>query len=181
MVDTIQCSECPELVPDDSALPDEQRTPCPKCGSRGRVRKTKVIESVGATIGISWNVYTREFIETARDYFNKGEYSVTVLFAHTACEIASEQAFSRHFADHGLSAFEESISKLIPSFSMMDDRVRKLHTALSGKQIGEQSFWSQYTDSVRLRNKVIHEGKSVTRDEANNTLNVIKEFIEYLK
>lgn len=45
----VTCAECHGPVPDDSASPAEERTPCPACGSTGRSHSVHVTDLAGAT------------------------------------------------------------------------------------------------------------------------------------
>jgi DNA-directed RNA polymerase subunit RPC12/RpoP len=43
---TIQCGECQRRVQDDGGLPEEERSPCPYCGSRTRLFNVSVHETI---------------------------------------------------------------------------------------------------------------------------------------
>ena len=76
-----------------------------------------------------------------------------------------------------LTDIEEALDDLLPNYNLGNEKVRKLYVALSGDKVHEAKFWSAFQEHVTRRNKVVHEGKEVTRDEAEASLMAATELI----
>ena len=103
---------------------------------------------------------------TARRLAAEGHSEVAVVTALMACETASERAFAYWFHKHGVAQLEDPITELFPSYSLANDRVRKVYGALSGDKIHEQAFWPQFKETAKLRGNVVHRGSRATPAEA---------------
>lgn len=61
----------------------------------------------------------------------------------------------------------------------MNDRIRKLYTALTNDNIEHQSFWSAFKKSAVLRNKIAHNGKIASKQEARDSYKAASAFITH--
>ena len=128
MAGQIECGGCHAQIPDDSALPDDRRTPCPHCQSKARIHSAHVTTAVGTSVSILWNVisYTDKLFDTARRLFHEGEYGIAVVVAHMACEVAVERALTKEFAARGLEYLEDAVTGMMSGYNLGNDRHCKL-------------------------------------------------------
>ena len=101
-------------------------------------------------------------------------YEISVVIAQMACEVSVERIFGLFFTHRGLKEFEAPIEDLLPSFNFGNDKVRKLYTALTGDNIQSEFFWSEYKTMVSIRNKAVHAGERIQKNQAQMVLRVAK-------
>jgi len=53
--------------------------------------------------------YPQKLLDMAKGLIDAGEFSIAVVVAHIACEVATDRAFTKAFAAKGLDYLEESI------------------------------------------------------------------------
>ena len=184
MSDSIFCGKCGKPIIGESPSGDAaQRQPCPQCGSLTRrfdVQVSDAITVVGCVTAMVIT-YPERLLTTAKILIDNGEFSIAVVVAHMACEISTERALSQAFAAKGIEYLEESVEDLLPGYNLANDRVRNIYNALKGDEIQKQSFWQAFKQSAALRNKVIHQGKVVTKSEAEDSVKAAGELVAYLK
>jgi DNA-directed RNA polymerase subunit RPC12/RpoP len=182
-MDEVACANCKALVPDDSALSDDERTPCPHCGSKGRVHAVRYTSTVGVGGSFSFKVisYPDRLLETAKRLFDSSDYSIAVVVAHMACEVAVERALSRAFGAKGIADLEGAVTGLMNGYNLGNDRHCELFVALTRKAIKSEPFWAKFKESAARRNKAIHDGKVATEQEAEESLKAAAAFVAYLQ
>lgn len=119
-------------------------------------------------------------LEKARTLFDQHEYEHATIAAQSACEVAIGQVMRRLIAVHATSlqkALEGFISR---QFSLSQSRMCDLWGALSGHDIRQADFWTRYREHAVRRNGVVHEGNSVTRAEAGESIQVALEICGYV-
>ena len=184
MAGQIQCGNCETMVPDDSALSDDKRTPCPKCGSKARIHNVQVSCTVSVSVTATATVitYPQSLLTLARSFINQGHFQMATIVCHMACEIAVERALSAGFVARGIPDLEEPIEKLLNGYNMGgNDRLRKLYTALTKDEIQNKPFWAEYKASAERRNAIIHCGASVDKPEAEKSFATATSFVTHLK
>ena len=120
-------------------------------------------------------------LRTARDLLDRGDYQFTVVAAQTACEVYVEVALSellRRRPEFG--PLGEVIPDLLTSYSLMDGRGRRVFAALTGHRVSDADFWPNYRLHVERRNRVVHRGDPVTRDEAFGSLGAVESLFAYV-
>jgi hypothetical protein len=204
----VPCANCGMMVPDDTHLPAASRTPCPRCRSTGRSQNVvmsggvsvplRSIPSatpppgpgpgpppggvpVGLAVGPIVVTYADNLLATARRLFDNGDYSIAVVVAHMACEVAVERALAKAYTAKGVNYLEDAVGDLLPGYNLANDRVRKLYTALTGKDPTGQGYWPAFKASATRRNRAVHEGTFATQADAQDTLNVTSAIVSYLK
>jgi len=156
--DGIVCAQCGQPIIDESTRGElEKRNPCTNCGSLART----VSGYAQGTIALSWSMaqaevitYPQTLLSTARSLINDGQFSISVVVAHMACEIATERSLSESFARNNIQHLEESITDLLNGYNLAGDRNRKLYTALTGDEIQNQPFWEEFKRSAKRRNNI---------------------------
>lgn len=67
------------------------------------------------------------------------------------------------------------------TFTVTNDRLRRLYIGLTNNAIQEQPFWGRYKEHVARRHRVVHKGYVTTQAEAEQSLIVAREFVEHIK
>jgi HEPN domain-containing protein len=120
-------------------------------------------------------------LEKARTLFDLGEYEHATIAAQGACETVMAQSLRSLIAVHASSlqkALEGFISR---QFSLSQGRMCDLWGALAGDDIRQAEFWKRYREHLTRRNSVIHhEGSSVSREQAEESMVVAREFCDYV-
>ena len=155
------CRECGHVITDETPSTDPaQRKPCPQCGAL--TRTISVSGEICATLDITASVelitYPQRLLATCKGFIEDGQYGISVVVAHMACEVAAERALSAAFALKGLQHLEDPVLDFLNGYSLANDRNRKLYAALTGDHIEQQSFWQAFKESATRRNKILHTG-----------------------
>jgi hypothetical protein len=183
----IFCASCGEPIPDDcmnEAL--ERRTPCAKCGSIVRNYRLNTesghLTLTGSDVTLTVVRYPEILLQTAKRLFDNDEYAVAIVVAHTACEVAVERVISQSLAQSNISQIADPVDKLLNGYSLSNPKVRSLFDALTGKKVAvdKQNIWGKFCKSAIRRNRAVHAGEQPTRDEAEESLLVAREMVQYL-
>jgi len=105
---------------------------------------------------------------------------IAVVTAQMACEIFAEIALSEIFRSKSLSYLEDPIDELLPNYNFANDKVRRLYVALTGDKIHHAFFWEDYKRMVALRNKAVHAGGRVPKEQAEVGVRTAEHFIAHL-
>src|SRR5262249_41237884 len=125
--------------------------------------------------------YPRNLLSVARTLIDEGRFSIAVIVAHMACEIATERSLAEAFAIKELQYLEASVDDLINGYNLANDRIRKLYTALTGDEVQTAAFWQNFKESAQRRNKIIHGGTIVGKTEAEEAYEAATAFVAHLK
>ena len=125
--------------------------------------------------------YPSTLLSAASDLLQQGQYGISVVVSHMACEVAAERALSESFAKKGLAYLEEPVFAFLNGYNLASERNRKLYSALTGDEIHTQSFWQAFKESSARRNEVMHKGKVVGAVEAESSLSAARLVIEHLE
>ncbi len=180
----ISCAQCGQPITGEplSGAP-AQRKPCPQCGSTARIFSVHV----HATITLSGSVqaeiitYPQTLLSAARSLIDDGQFSIAIVIAHMACEIASERVLSDAFAHKGIQYLEESLNDLLNGYSLANERLRTLYTALTGDEVQKQSFWQKFRESATCRNQIVHRGTIVGKAEAEESFKATSDLVAHLR
>ncbi len=118
---------------------------------------------------------------TARNLIGSNEFSVAVVVAHMACEVKVARVLTDSFQAKGLTHLEEAVVDLLPGYNLANKRIRNVYNAIKGDDIHNQPFWAAFVASAERRNKVTHEGLIVNKEEAEASLKVARELVDYLQ
>ncbi len=136
------------------------------------------ISGPGAQLTVA--TYPETLLRTAQRLFGDGQYSMAVVVAHMACEIAAERSMGEAFRARNIVDLEEAIEELLNGYNLASKRVRNLYVALTGDEIHNQPFWATFTESARLRNCIIHNGAIVSKAKADELLQATSALIAHL-
>jgi len=70
---------------------------------------------------------------------------------------------------------------MLPSYNLANDRVRNLYNAVTRKAIQQQSFWPAFRESATRRNQAVHEGRILTKAEAEASLKAATDLVAFLR
>lgn len=185
MDDGALCKNCGTAITGDLAGDPAQREECPKCGSVVREFVMNAAPGsytfTGSDADLTHVLYPDKLLITARDLIEKGEFSISVVVAHMACEISAERSISRAFKEKGIDILEQPVEALLPGYSLANDKVKDLYNAVTGSEIQKQPFWQQFKESATRRNKAVHAGEIATKEEAEDSFKAASSLIAYLK
>ena len=125
--------------------------------------------------------YPQKLLAVAKGLIDAGEYSIAVVVAHIACEVAADRAFTKAFAAKGLDYLEEPIGAYFSGSRINRGRNQKLYTALTGDRIQDEPFWPRYLTSLERRNGITHKGAIVGKTEAEESFAVVTDFVAHLE
>jgi uncharacterized protein YutE (UPF0331/DUF86 family) len=148
-----------------------------------RVSITPAVERDTAMpmVAIGGRPYHRDLLERAYRLKDDGDFELAVVAAQIACELLTERVFSVVLAAEALESLEDPLSKLVRGFNLADDRVRDLYVGLSGDRVQDQTFWREYKEHVKRRNKVVHSGKRVDVDGASKSVQAAADLVDHLE
>jgi hypothetical protein len=100
---------------------------------------------------------------------DQGQFNISVVVAHMACELATEKSLSNAFASKRIKYLQASVTDYLNGYSLAHDRIRRLYTALTGDAIEHTPFWGSFKQSAKRRNKIIHSGMIIQKSDAENS------------
>jgi hypothetical protein len=113
--------------------------------------------------------YPRVLMNVARSLIDQNQFTIAVVVAHMACEVATEQMLSQSFSTKGLEYLKASVTDFLNGYSLYNKRNRKLYVALTGDEVHKATFWSKFKESARRRNNIMHEGLTVDKADAEES------------
>jgi len=180
----ICCRECGHVITDEAPNADlAQRKPCPQCGALTRITSTsgEICITFDMTGSLELITYPQKLLATCKGFIEGGQYDMSVVVAHMACEIATERTLSAAFTSQGIQHLKGPILDFLNGYSLANDRTRKFYTALTGDHIEQQSFWLAFKESAARRNKIIHSGSVISQAEAQSSYEAASDFVSHLK
>ncbi len=139
------------------------------------------IVKVTVTADATVITYPQKLLAFAKGLIDAGEFSIAVVVAHVACEVAADRSFTKAFAAKGIDYLEEPIGAFFSGSAISRGRNQRLYTALTGDGIQEEPFWPRYLTSVTRRNRIAHKGEIVGKTEAEESFAVATDFVAHLE
>ena len=184
MAGRLFCHNCNTPIRDEPPGGDpSQPRACPQCGTvlprhDGEV-SAGMLPGRPATTHVS--AYAEALLATARRLIADGEFGVAVVVAHMACEISVERALSRAYEGKDTGFLGESAEEMLPCYNLANDRARNLYNAVTGNEVHQQSFWDAFKESAIWRNQAVHEGRNLTKAEAEASLKAASDLVAFLR
>ena len=122
---------------------------------------------------MSFSTYPQQLITLAERLLREKEFSISVVVAHVAAEIAAGRRLTEAFA-------ARAIPDLKWGSILTNERLRSLYTALTGDAIANEPFWSAFGPSRKLRNRIAHAGKVASQSDAERAIAVASAVIRHL-
>ena len=152
--------------------------------SKGEVHELAVTSGfkMGSSLAADGHIitYPQRLLTLAQESIDRGEYSISIVVSHIACEVATDRAFAQAFRAKKIEYLENAIEKLLPGNNLGNENVRRIYTAMTGDEIQNQPFWRRFKDSAARRNKVSHNSMIYEKSDAEASLVVAKEFVAHL-
>jgi hypothetical protein len=182
--DATRCAGCGNpIVGEPPNLKTEERKPCPKCGSKTR-RSIERLEDglrLSTTANESIIPYPAKLLAVARNLIEGGEWSISVVVSHMACEVAAERRMSAAFESRGIQDLKYPVLEFLNGFNLVTQRNRDLYTALTGDPVAGQAFWDGFKKSSKRRNDIVHGGEIATETEAKDSHAAASALVKHLK
>jgi hypothetical protein len=101
--------------------------------------------------------------------------------AHAACEVAITAAIKRLIARRS-PGLQDALEGLIGNnrYSLKDPKVAALWDALAGGRTTESRFLGRLPSAYDRRNGIVHAGKSVSRRQALDSIEVAQELCDHV-
>jgi hypothetical protein len=120
------------------------------------------------------------WLERARELLAFGDHDYATVAAQTACEVVTAETMRQLIAKHA-HPLQVAIEKLVAGrFSLAHDPVRALWADLTGDAISKAAFWEPYTRHRVRRNRIVHEGQSVTAQQAAESVKIAQELCTHV-
>lgn len=183
MAESNACGNCGELLTESANTSVENRQPCPKCGStRRRISlSARISGSVRITANPTVITYPMALLTIAQSLIDQGHFNIAIVTSHMACEVAAERALDAAYAAKNLETLGEAIEDFMSGYNLANKKNRKLYNALTGTELENEPFWSQFMKASEKRNKIVHRGGQAIKKEAEDALQAAKELITHLK
>ncbi len=124
--------------------------------------------------------YSEGLLAVAQGLIDDGQYSIAVVVAHMACEVATERCLSDAFEANDIPHLENPVTNLLNGYNLANKRNRKLYSALTGDAVEDQPFWQAFTESAKRRNHAVHGREVVDAAGAEASLGAATAFVEHL-
>jgi hypothetical protein len=111
---------------------------------------------------------------------NEKKFEMAVVTAHMACEVATERSLSKALRELNKPGLQEAVTDLLNGYNLAREKTRKLYTALTGDQVAQQPFWSDFKDSATRRNHIVHKGLTVVDMDAQKSVDAANRLVAHL-
>jgi hypothetical protein len=111
MTSDSKCASCGAQIIEESQA---HRKPCPECGSLARELSIEGHATIEITTTGEPTIipYPEQLLSTSRQLIGDGHFSIAIVVAHIACEVAAERAISNAFKSKDLQYLEDPLRKL---------------------------------------------------------------------
>lgn len=171
-----ECSDCGELLePDTLSGP---RMPCPNCGSMARKISLQMYDHIHLS---ARDVrYENELLQEAHELLTMNKFGAAIVVAHSACEVAVDLRIREEWDHRGLADLQGEVPRRFNGHNLGNEQVRTIFNALTETRVEDQPFWSGFERSSRLRNKIVHQGKQATKEDAQTAIEAADGLIAYV-
>ena len=177
------CGSCGQpVIGEHPSGETAERRPCPTCGSLTRrfALEAHAFAHATTTAELSVTTYPQALLSTANDLLQRGQFGISVVVAHMACEVATERAMSKSFQLKRIAYLEDPVLGFLNGYNLANNRNRLLYTALTGDEVQQQQFWPAFKDSATKRNEIMHQSRIVGQSEAHASLAAAKALIAHI-
>jgi hypothetical protein len=115
-----------------------------------------------------------DLLDSARRFIAQEHHGVAVVLAQTAAEVFTEQMRTQ-LVQRQVSA---DVGKWIVSRTGRARARIDFYVAVTGDRIkDDHEFWPEYTKHLARRNEVVHQGRRVSKEEAEHSCRVVQTMI----
>jgi hypothetical protein len=134
----------------------------------------------GAAAVVSFSTYPQRLITLAESLAAQDEFSIAVVVAHMAAEIAASRKLGEAFEARGIADLEDAITGFFSGSNLANDRIRSLYSVLTTDSLTAQPFWADFKKSCQLRNEIAHSGVIAARADAEMAIKAASSLIKHL-
>ena len=121
----------------------------------------------------------REHLARAEALLEADQPDFAVVIAQVAFEALVRQAVTDELNARGLDWLGSHIK--FRSYSLAEDRQRRLWKDLLGDDIGRSGPWGKYKRHITRRNLVVHEGSPVDSSDAAESIDAVEAMIDHVE
>jgi hypothetical protein len=119
-----------------------------------------------------------DLLNSAHQFIEQSHYGVAVVLAQTAFEVFTAQVRSQLIQRRQLTAMGDWIAK---GTRRVDARI-DFYVAVTRDQIQQDgALWPQYRAHAERRHGVVHQGRQVSKDEAEGSCRAVENMISRMK
>ena len=118
-----------------------------------------------------------DLLNSAHQFIDQGHYGVAVVLAQTAFEVFTAQVRAQLIQKQHLTGMEAWISKATRRVVARID----FYVEVTNDPIKQDEAWRHYTNHMDRRHAVVHQGRQVSKDEAENSCRVVENMISRMK
>jgi hypothetical protein len=125
-----------------------------------------------------------ELADRSRQLFDEKTYDYAIVAAQTACEVTTFDAITKLLEDSSESAALRFTNRWLATnkrYSLNEDRLRELWNVFTGDEIQKEAWWRPYQEHVVRRHRIVHEGWTPSRREAEQSLKAADSFRAHIK
>lgn len=169
----IRCGQCGEML---------ESCPCRHCGWVAELTAGGGLALAGMRAGGQAEVFTYPewLLKIAESLIDQDHPEVAIVTAAMACEIAVEQALSRAYKSRGQDNQDETAYGSLNGHNIFNKQVRKVYTELTGDHIEQESFWPNFTEVPKRRNRAIHAGMRFSKVEAEDSVSAARALVNHV-
>ena len=116
----------------------------------------------------------------AEHQLKEGNYDLSIIISHTACEVYTARVFGRLIEHRGLSRRDLNLPQ---NYDMAKDKLRQIYISLTGEKIQDQdpANWQRFKEGTKLRHQVVHAGFMPTKADAELFLTAVKTLMQQMQ
>jgi hypothetical protein len=123
----------------------------------------------------------RGLLNRAQDLLTLGDRDLAVVVAQTACEVLVAQVIGERLDAREVGSLRLHITSQIRTYSLNDDKTRKLWNELTNDEIGRLPMWQKYRSHVARRHAVVHQGVLVSEAAASESFEAVEALIRHVE
>lgn len=125
--------------------------------------------------------YYETLYNDALQYLGQGQTSLAIIVAQTTVELCTEATLEELLRVHGVDQIREPLTDLFKTYSITDDRLRRIFNALSCDEVQQSEFWGNLCALSKARNTIVHSGVNCPHDQAARLIRAVGDYIQYTR
>jgi len=135
---------------------------------------------MGAALLAELQPFHKKFFDETNKYLRDGQKEAVVVFAQTACELCTEYALTILLQIWEIQFLTRPLIEEFRARNIVDKRVREVYEGLSGDDLQKKPFLKKLDRLNTLRNKVVHKGAKCTKEEAEESIWAVGQYIRHV-
>jgi hypothetical protein len=123
-----------------------------------------------------------DLLFVASELSEEGRDDYAVIAAQTAVEVSLESNLVQMLAWHSPGPLSEVVAErlLRRPWNLADDRLVAVWDGLTGDEVRQQDWWESYAAHLKRRHAVVHAGRTVSKEEADESLKAAFSAVQYI-